>query len=56
MWEWLSTENSNALMDVFLSTRSKIADNGLGEQALHDDVLDNIFSIAIAGFSIGSSQ
>ena len=56
VWEWLCTENNNQFMDVLLSTRSQIADNGLGEGALPDDVLDNIFSIAISGFSIKLNQ
>ena len=55
MWKWLCEANLNKLMDVVSMTRPHVTGYG-GESKLPDDLLDNIFSLAIAGHPIRLDQ
>ena len=56
IWEWLNDADINSLMDILLQARSKITGFALGEYGIPDDLLDNIFSIAVAEHPIQLSD
>jgi hypothetical protein len=55
LWKWLCDADLNSLMDVISMTRPKVTGYG-HESGLPDDLLDNIFSLAIAGHPIKLDQ
>ena len=55
MWKWLCEADLNSLMDVISNTRPKVTGYGQ-ESKLLDDLLDNIFSLAIAGHPVKLDQ
>ena len=56
IWEWLHDADVNSLMDILLQARSKMTGFALGEYGIPDDLLDNIFSIAVAEHPIQLSD
>ena len=48
MWEWLCDADTNSLTDIIRLAGSLITGHEIGNFGIPDDLLDNIFSIAVA--------
>ena len=48
MWEWLCNADTDSLTDIIIKAGSLITGHGIGDFGIPDDLLHNIFSIAVA--------